>query len=98
METEKEKKYREERDYWKRKFNKQKSWALTMERHNDRLNNDNIATHAVLEKFRAQIKEICPHKPEWLRPEMKTKWGEETRHYCDYCHSFILEREINREI
>ena len=81
-----------------KKFNRMKPYADTMARHNDRLRNQNDALSSVLESFRKTIKEICPHKTEWIEPSKQTKWSDEARHYCDKCKSFILTQDIERRI
>ena len=80
------------------KYNKAKPYFDTMARHNDRLQNENNALSTVLESFRETIKEICPHKAEWLEPSRKTKWGDEERHFCDKCKTFVLAEDIDRKI
>jgi hypothetical protein len=83
MESEKEKKYRLERDNWKRKFRKQQRWTETMVRHNDRLKNANVALDGALESIRAKLQAICPHE------EPKQVVG--NLHYCAYCNKTIVK-------
>ena len=80
------------------RFNKMKPYADTMARHNDRLQNEINAIKPVLESFRKTIKELCPHKTDWIDPSRQTQWGEEVKHYCDKCKSFISTEDIERTI
>lgn len=82
----------------RKKYDKAKPYFRTMERHNNRLQNENNALSTVLESFRETIKELCPHKAEWLDYSRKTVWGDEERHFCDKCKTFILAEDIDRKI
>jgi hypothetical protein len=88
--------YKRKYTKWKKRYELRKAKMETVTLHNDRLRNENIANRAVIETFRDKIKELCPHKEEWIIDEVK--WGEEDRYNCSYCHSYILKEEINREI
>jgi chromosome segregation ATPase len=89
--------YKKKWEKAKRRYDKDKAFFSTMARHNDRLHNEINAIRPVLEKFRTQVKELCPHKDHWVTRGV-TMWGDEVRHECRNCHSFIVEEEINREI
>lgn len=81
-----------------KKFNKAQPYFDTMARHNDRLKNANNAMKSTVETFRAKIEMLCPHKQEWIVPERQAKWGDEERHYCHMCYSYVVAEDINRKI